>query len=220
MNINCYTRSILPFSVEVLVKKWTLVLLTIPIFASCIAKTDLQTIVRPEWSPHSFNRILVFHNSGDLGERKTIEDQFSAANTAFVAAHEVLFPGEDYSESEVRGILQDNRIDAVLLVDPAGQGSSTSVIPGQMTTRCTVTVDGECQQTRTTATGPTTIAKPYANFSAQLLELETGTVVWTASAESGGNAFTDQDDLRKSLVSEIIEEFRSIGIVASPDDTN
>lgn len=189
-----------------------LALLTALLTAGCLASTDVETMTRPDWEPKPFERIVVYYVFSDLEDRKQVEDRFAAKDSAFVPSYELFFPGRSYSMEEIRSVMDENDVDAALVLNPKGAGSSTAVLPGQYETSCSVSVGGDCQSWTTTG-GPTAISKPRADFGAVLLEWEAEQAVWTASAESGGNAFADQGNLRESFVDAMIEKLREDGLL-------
>ena len=54
---------------------------------------------------------------------------------------------------------------------------------------------------------------PWAGYSIDLIDATDGMPIWTATATSGGNAFSDSDNLRKSLVGKTLEQLREDGIL-------
>lgn len=182
-------------------------LLTALLAAGCLASTDVETMTRPNWQPETFKRVVVYYASSDLEDRKQVEDRFAAQDSAFIPSYELFFPGKSYSMEEIREIMDENNADAALVLNPKGAGSSSALIPGQTTTTCT---GNTCQSWG----GPVVADFPHADFGASLVEWETEQTVWAASAESSGNAFADQGNLRKSFVDSIIDSLREDGLLS------
>lgn len=173
----------------------------------CLASTDIETMTRPNWQPETFERVVVYYASDDLEDRKQVEDRFAEQDSAFIRSYELFFPGQSYSMDEIREIMDENNAEAALVLNPKGAGSNAALIPGQTTTTCT---GNTCRSTG----GPIVATFPEANFGAALVEWETEQTVWAASAESGGNAFADQGNLRKSFVDSIIDSLREDGLLS------
>src|SRR5690606_39220542 len=99
----------------------------------------------------SYQTILVFGHFADLGTRQEAEGRFVAmthlGRTRFVSASAVLFPGRQYTDSEVATLLNENHIDAILVLTPGQVGTSSTFVPPTYTSTCTRSVvGGSCQQ--------------------------------------------------------------------------
>lgn len=184
---------------------------TAALLAGC-ASTNVETMTRPTWEPEPFEKIVVYYGSSDLGDRKQVENRFAAKDSVFVPAYELFFAGEDWTAEEVREKMDEIGADAALVLNPKGAGSSTALISGQSSTSCTLQSGGECVQAQTTGSA-VPVSKPHASFGAVLLDWQTEKSVWAASAESGGNAFADQGDLRDDFVNAIVESLRQDGFL-------
>lgn len=193
------------------------------ILHGCVS-TKMTSMLNPEWSPTPYDRVLVFYPAEDLEVRQLVEVRFSERTAGqgvdFVPAHQILFPGRTYSEEELRSTLEDSEIDAILVVVQGQAGYSTAVLPGSSSssTRCTTWTSSQgcvSTSTTTTQTGGGTVRKPWSEFSLVLVDFNTYETAWVATARSGGNAFSDVDDLVDSMVVEALKHLREDGVFDS-----
>lgn len=196
------------------ISRYMLPVATAASLAAC-ASTAMTSMVNPDVAAPEISRVLVFFPSDDLADRQRVEGAFAdrKGSITFVPAHTVLFPGRTYSEMEVSDRLVAESIDGVLVVSLSDVGSSTSILPTTSQTRCTLISSGGCQATTTTTTGGGTISKPNAAFQLALVEPSSREVIWVATAESGGNAFADMDNLIDSLADETMSQLVSDGLI-------
>lgn len=150
--------------------------------------------------------------------RQQAEERFVAANregrTRFVAASALLFPGRQYSDVEVTSVLQENHIDAALVLTPGQVGTSSTFVPPTYTSTCTQTaINGGCQQVTTKTSGGMSYEKPWAQFTAQLYDVETGKVVWFGTATTGGNAFASATTLVRSMADKTVSKLVAAGLL-------
>ena len=187
------------------------------ILASC-AHTSMTSIPSPELGTRTFKSILVIGDFADLGIRRDFEERFVGSNQAdhfrFVPSYQVLFPGRQYSQNEMVSILRARSIDATLVVSPGGTGASTTYVPPTYTSGCTVwTSSGGCQQVTTTTSGDYTYSKPWAQFTAQLYDANSGQVVWYATATTGGNAYATNTTLVRSMADKTVERMAADHVI-------
>ena len=186
--------------------------------AGC-ARTRISSLVAPEARGHTYQRILVIFPVSDLDWRKTAEDEFrnvySSQGAVFIPSYEVFFPGRQYADEEITALLAEHGVDAALVIALGETGTSTTRTPTQTTARCTVWSSSQgCTAASATTTGGYDISKPWASFTAVLLDVATGSAVWAASARTGGNAFAGTGTLLRSMASRTVGQLRSDGVVA------
>ncbi len=184
--------------------------------ASGCASTRMTSLINPDSPTGDLTRVAVIYLTSDLEYRELVEGRFAnhAGDTEFVAGHLLLFPGRAYSEPEVQEIFLDNGIDAVLVVELLSTGASTSRSPGVSETSCTIWSSSKgCQQTETVSYGGGTISKPQAGFRLLLVDRGMTTIHWTATANSGGNAYAGMSDLLNSLVDKAVGKLEEDGLI-------
>jgi hypothetical protein len=203
--------------------------------AGC-ATTSMSSIAAPEARSSSgrYARILVYVAIGDLDIRRQAEDQFVADNppvTAqydslgqrqspklaheFIPSYSVLFPGREYTKEQVDAALRANRIDGYLIVTNTESGISTNTTPGSSSTNCTATDYGyQVNANCTTQQHPgTTYHKPWAKFTANLYDVNTGQSVWYATSTTGGNAFAHWGTVVHSMADKTVERLQQDGVI-------
>ena len=182
------------------------------------AHTSMTSMASPDMPRQGFRNILVYAGFVDLGVRQATELTFVSSNTSesvrFVAAHQLFFPGRQYTSEEMAATLREKQIDASLLIAAGQQGTSSSYIPPTFTSSCTVWNSSTgCQQATTTTSGGQAVQKPWAQFTAQLFDAHTGKVVWFATANTGGNAFASSTTLATSMANETLSRLRADGVI-------
>jgi hypothetical protein len=187
---------------------WALAVVGVGI-AGC-ARTSMSSIPSPELRGRSFHNILVVASFADLGIRRETEDRFATSSSKghfrFVPSYQVFFPGRQYTPEETRGMLKQYQIDATLVVFPGQAGATAGYVPPTYTSGCTMwNSETGCTQVTTTQTGGYSYAKPWAEFTAQLYDVVTGTAMWVASATTGGNAFAKATTLVHSMADKTVQ---------------
>jgi hypothetical protein len=179
------------------------------------ASTSMTSVPNPQVAPRSYQHVLVVFPLADLELRQTAEDELvSRAGANFTQSYGVLFPGRTYSAEELASALQENDIDAVLLISLSDAGSTSSYVPPSYSTSCSLYSTSQgCVSTTTSTSGGYSLDKPWANFAATLFDLKQNAVVWYATARSGGNAFADSEDLVRSMVRKTAERLVNDGVV-------
>jgi hypothetical protein len=181
------------------------------------ASTSLTSLVDPSWTYTELHRVMVYFASDDLAVRESIENRFQMRNPIphvhFIPAIDVLFPGRSYAEHEIRSILAERGIDAVVLVAQGQSGESTSTTPIRATTACTLWTSTQgCLQTQTTASGGRVISKPWASYAVYVVTSSDFRTIWMATAKSKGNAFASWATLSNSVVDETIYRLVEDGV--------
>ncbi len=185
--------------------------------ASC-ASTRISSMAAPEAQGRTYRHILVVFPIRELSERRTAESQFREAyeadSTQFVPSYTVFFPGRQYTAEEAAELLQRHMIDAALMISLDQAGATTSHTPSSSRTDCTLWMSSDgCVQTTTTTSGGYDISKPWASFTAQLVDVRTGKPAWTSSARTGGNAFANVKTLLKSMANKTVDQLRADGLI-------
>lgn len=171
---------------------------------SC-ATTSIRSQVDPAAAAKGFKKVMVVGNFSDLGLRQDAEQEFvkTLAARGFYATPSavLLFPGRQYSPEEIDQALATAGVDAVLVLSPAGAGTSSTWIPQTTTTTGSATVYGNTVSGTATSRsyGGYSVQKPWAQFHAQLFDRAARQSVWIASFDSRGNAFADWGDLVRSM---------------------
>lgn len=175
------------------------------------ARTSMTSIPAPELRGRAFRNILVAAAIGDLGLRQDMEVRLASrtapAQVRFVPSHQVLYPGRTYSPDETASILRQNQIDAVLVITPGDAGATSAYVPPTYSSGCTMwSPQSGCTRVTTTTTGGYTLNRPWASFTAQLYDANSGAVVWVATATTGGNAYASAHTLVRSMADKTVAQ--------------
>jgi hypothetical protein len=132
----------------------------------------------------------------------------------FIPSHQVFFPGKEYSNAEATALLRQHDVDATLVILPGESGSQSGYVPPTYTSGCTAwsTLSG-CTQVTTTQTGGYAYNKPWTRFTARLYDATTGTVVWVATATTGGNAYARSTTLVRSMADKTADRLVNEGLL-------
>lgn len=182
------------------------------------ASTSMSSLVNSNISPREYQRVMVAFPLADLELRQVAEDEFvrrAAVPDRFVPSYKLFFPGQQYGDEEFVAVLRENNVDAVLMISLSDAGTSSVYVPqGSSTTTCTTWTSSQgCVQASTSTSGGYSLNKPWASFTAALVDLEQSAVVWYATARTGGNAFADSEDLLRSMARKTMETLNGDGVV-------
>lgn len=183
--------------------------------SGCV-QTHLSAIKSPELGSRQFGSVVVFVKLRDLELRRQAEDAFAALSTNrthFVQAYTIFFPGQTYSNEQMAAMLAAKNMDATLVISLDNAGSETTQTAPTETSTCTSEVNGVCEQVSTTESGGYDISKPWASYSIRLADAKTGQVVWVASTNSGGNAFSSQGDLLQSVAQHAVQKLAADSVI-------
>jgi hypothetical protein len=192
----------------------------------------MTSMLAPEAVGTNYRRMLVMAPVNDLALRQRAESAFvraavvrdtalicdpvcrrplnSESPTEFVAGHTLLFPGRQYSSSEIATMLRENRIDATLALFPTSAGVDQSFVPPSLETSCAewnaVTYCGA-------PVGGVTVAQPWATFAARVYDARDGRTVWIATGTTGESFFDRLDTLLESVARRTVDRLRADGAI-------
>ena len=189
------------------------------------ASTKMTSRINPQCIDQCLKRIMVSGNFADLeqqeiAENKLFEKMQRYPQLVCVKSADLFFPGKQYTQDDILRILNENSIDAVLILQPTNSGATSTYIPETKRTTGSVFVCGNTAygSSTTRTTGGHSINKPWAHYEESLLSCETGDVIWYATAKSGGNAFAKWDDLIRSAAGKTIDRMVQDGVLGSVAD--
>lgn len=188
----------------------------------CGASTDLTSQTNPEFAGRTYNKVMVEANISDLRYRRKTESEFckrikDKTTTDCVQSMDVFFPGQAYSNDEMKARIVQQKIDSILVIQ-ASSGTSSTYVPPTVYTTGSASVSGNTVtgQTTTQAVGGGYITKPWANYQTSLWATQDEKVVWYATGRSRGNAFAKWDDLIESAAEETISHMMEDGVMQEP----
>ncbi|MGB5690041.1 MAG: hypothetical protein WBM45_12255 [Woeseiaceae bacterium] len=105
-------------------------------------------------------------------------------------------PTRDYEPSEVFQLLRGTDVEAVIIVSLTDTGVTQSVSGNQY--------------------GVSTYESPWAQADVTLFDIETGSKVWTGTAKTQGDEFTDWAAVRRSAGNKIVSDLLDNGLLRAP----
>lgn len=194
------------------------VLLAIVTLVPACVSTSVTSLVHPDFETGSVQSLVVASSIQDLDlriatEQRIAEEMAQYTTCRVLKAIDLFFPGQDYSDSEVREVLLTSNVDAVLLVRPVDSGTTEARLPdtARTTTDWSV-VGGSIRSSSTTVVTPgATLTKPWEKAVAELSTIE-GASLWYATIRSGGSAFSSWEDVVESTASGVVREAIQDGV--------
>ena len=176
------------------------------------ADTTLSTIRNPELSQIKFGKILVVAPFSDIGLRKQTENNFIAkfnlSGMNAISSIQIIPPVKDYNEQELLNILEQNKIDGILVAGLQDYWTSQTYVPKSSSTQGTASSYGNSLYYRsyTKEYGGYYISKPNVKFEIRLFDSKSGQVAWLVTSVTRGNAFADYNTLANSLAKEVVKK--------------
>jgi hypothetical protein len=198
-------------------KRWAVATAPLLMFLSACATTSIRSQWHPSFRTKGYQKLAVCFNFADLGARQSGESYLIAAlprrARQLVPGSALLFPG--MSAEEVGAIVSSQGIDGILVVSPVGSGMSSTYLPKTTSTQGSARISGNTiyGSSTTWTYGGFNINKPWANYKAELIDMQTGRVVWFSFAKSAGNAFASWNDLLASMAKETAKQLERDGVL-------
>ncbi len=194
------------------------VLLFFAIFSSC-AKTSITSFKDPQITNDKLKRILVIGTNLTLPSRQKLEERavikLSDNGITGISSIELFLPTRSYTESEVLAILEQNNIDALLILELSDAYSQQVYIPESYSSSSKGTVVGNQVNINTTTYkhGGYYLNKPRVFFNLKLISAKNGSTLWIGNSKTAGNAFADEDVLFDSLSESAVKQLHQDGII-------
>lgn len=177
------------------------------------ASTRMTSKVDPVVVERPFRKILVHASFNDLEAREVAEDKLCAEMQNVSVCEcaksvQLFFPGRQYSAEEAAEILLNAGIDGVLILQPTGSGTNSHYVPPTSRTTSSARVSGNSifGSSTTTTSGGYSVSKPWETYEASLYFVDSGDVVWYATAKASGNRYADAHDLIRSASAKAVEK--------------
>lgn len=189
-------------------KTWCFLACALLLTQGCLASTNMASATNPAWAPRSIDSMLIWVESEDLNVRREMEDEFEAKGWEYdieiVPALDLFFPGNSYSEDEVSETLRRREITVILHLVPGLSETLSVDLP----------INIQDIGGTTIITGGRDSGRRFrAGYSLSLIDVVDQSTIWTASADTGGNALAGQGGLRNSLVGKTLEQLIRDGIL-------
>ncbi len=183
---------------------------TVLLLAGCTA-TRLTSVVNPEVGAQGFSRVMVHGNFQDLAYRRAAERTFCAevearTTATCIPAETLFFPGEEHSTDEVEATIRGRGIEAVLVIQPTGQGTTSVYLPQSSYTTGSATISGNTVTgSSTTVTyGGYAVKKPWSKYEIYLWSVPDERVTWYATGLTRGNAYVNWEDLVRATARRLV----------------
>jgi len=183
----------------------------------CAPRTDMTSFVDPAYrSGRNFSSVVVFAVGVGLEEKQIVEtavvEQFSAYKVRAFRGIDVIPPTREVTNQQWADKIVSSGVDTVLIISAGGKDVTETYVPPTYfpgTTTGTAQTFGNTTylnvyQSPGYTTGGYTISKPFAVYSATLIDVASGQTVWKADATSRGNAFATYNDLGLSVANETV----------------
>ncbi|MEK7775325.1 MAG: hypothetical protein AAB305_05525 [Candidatus Zixiibacteriota bacterium] len=181
--------------------------------------------VNPEYSERHFSKIFIFSSFQNLELQTALEEklkkEFVWHDVECVFESWVSFSRDTSEDEALLKLIDSSGCDAILVIGPLESGHSSTYIPKSSygTTTGTGRVDSfgniyYSSQSSTREYGGYNVNKPWANFQIDVYDAKTLDVVWTASAQSGGNAFAKWKTVIRSMAGQTVAKLAEQGLIA------
>lgn len=188
------------------------------------ASTSMTSRRNPEFRHKTYKKLLVVAAFRDLSLQEAIErkirTELEQRQVKCELGYEVIFPGKSFTDEEYAELIESLGVTGVLIITPSGSGYSKTYIPPTTKTKTSgvayPTYGGGVryrEKTKTTTSGGYNLHKPWANFVAQLYDVETGESVWYSTASSGGNAFANFKNVVRSMGAKTVSQLAKDGLI-------
>lgn len=155
---------------------------------------------------------MVFALFPDIGLRKQTENafiaQFNLTSVNSISAIEIIPPVKNYSDEELLKILDQNKIDGVMVVALQDFWTTNVYIPPSFKTKGSASSFGNSTffESQTQQYGGYHFSRPTAKFEIRLFDKKSSQVAWIATSTTKGDVFSDYNTLLKSLAKEVVKK--------------
>jgi hypothetical protein len=184
----------------------------------CVS-TNIASFKDPDYDSQSFGRYLVIGNYEKFEMVKMVEGKVVAELTSngvyAVANSKILPPIREYTDDERRNAFIKYKLDAYLIVSPAGVNNATLYVPSISTTNESASASGNrahsSSSTVTTPGGEREVLSSV-DTKAELYDFQNNHIVWKGQANTNiqynayGQTFATADNILDSFCSHIVDE--------------
>jgi hypothetical protein len=202
------------------------VLLTSVLAGCASVHTEIASSTDRAFVGRTFRKLCVSAPQDDLLARRAVEGALADeldqnAGVEVVQLGEILFPGREHTEEDVRSAVEDSGADAYLVVSPLQSWVDERHVPASVSSTWW-DYGGRRRPgfgtTTTWVTGGYTVAQPNAVFEARLLEVPSGTTVWIASVRAEGAPGRSWADLHSAAAREAARRLAADGLLPPKAD--
>ena len=195
------------------------IILTAALVAGGCASTNIRSQVSPDFSGTPYEKILVWIDLDDPMLMQSAEDylveELEMRGVDAVAQNEVFFSGKEYTFRDRKFELNERGIGAVLTLVLTDAGATKHrVPPTRHTVRRVNPYTGRAHHV-TRWSGGYVDVDAWADFKAELLDRESGEIVWRALAKTSGDPSIGRAGFVQSVSREIAGNLAKDGVVAT-----
>lgn len=158
----------------------------------------------------SYDTVLVEAVLGELATDRAAEDNAVKELTRLgyhaMGVSELFFSQREYDDAQRAQILDDNGVEAILIIEQTGSGFDSEFIPASYVreSRTEIEADGSARsETVEQFKEAEQVDKPWAVYEARLFDLRDDRLVWYAEAEANAGRSRDHHDLGKAASGEL-----------------
>lgn len=186
------------------------------------ATTDLTSRINPSAADRQFQTVLAFATFQDLELRSMAEERLcqqieEGTTSSCIEAADLFFPGQQFTDQEVRERLVGAGVDAVIAISATNAGTNRSYVPPSYATTQThgsVVGNAYSETSTTQVMGGGTSSRHWASFQCQMVAVEDAEPIWFATANTKAQtALVGVDDLVRSVTSRMFSQLLSDGVL-------
>lgn len=193
-------------------------LLALPLSTVALRDTDTESYTDPDFVDLKLDRVaVVTENAGQKtreGLLQVLEKRLKKKGVELVDYFRLFPPTRDWSAQDRERIYEENDITAILIVTAGASASAVIPIATNSHTYGSATLNGNsASYSGNTTTYRTYATSSSADFSAVLLDVETGRVAWYCdlTTEAGGALFVSSKNDGKGAARGIVRALAADG---------
>lgn len=201
--------------------------LLLPALTACQSiDTEAASSTAPEFGGRTFRKICVSTPENDLLARRAVEsavaDALAAHGVEAVQMGELLFPGREYPQEEVRTAVQRTGAEGFLTIVARQTWTESHYVPPTLTTTWDYGWRGHPYgwgSGSAWAWGGYTVSRPNATFDARLMDVASEQIAWVASVSASGSSGTAWTEMRAAAGRQAVAQLAEDGLIPGPGGT-
>ncbi|MGL4987574.1 MAG: hypothetical protein ACRC5H_10645 [Treponemataceae bacterium] len=196
------------------IKKILFAFVSMTFLAAC-STVNVSYFASPNINRASINKVVVFAPIHNIGWRKNTEkyllNEFSRNGINAISSLQIISPLETYTDKEISAIFEENKVDAILVINLVDSYEQKTYVPEQTTfSYQTYTRDNKVYVKQLVSTTPSYVRiTPKAVFEMNLFELSSNKLTLKATANTTGGDFSGMDSILKSLAKKMVALYMS-----------
>lgn len=181
------------------------------LFVCSCAMTKVTSFKDPVYAKSNYTKVAVFYDRDQLEGRQKVERAFtrmiSEQGTTAIAMIDIIPPTRSFTQEEFKKEVVSNGCDCVLQIKFTGAYADTIQTGGSMFTTFS-------RRNAWSFYSPgETIVLPRVQRKAELIDVDSGKVVWTSDSLTAGNAYASVDVMNESFTSSVIKKLQEDGLI-------